>query len=251
MIDYDPKFADYKSYIMADYAQFMEGSGARVIPILDTESEEETLKKLSLVNGVLFPGGAGDDQYKAKAEFIYKQAIELNDKGTYFPLLGICQGFEYLNIFASDAGDDILDTLESHHVSISLHFTVDPAKTKMFEGARKEAELYTTAGSSYQSHTYGVNPESYEKDEGLKKMFKLTSTCHDEEHDSTFACTMESEKYPFMGTQFHPEKQIYQWNDGVNLDHEWQSVQLNRLFADTFVKEARQQTNVAGDYSQV
>jgi hypothetical protein len=31
-------------------------------------------------------------------------------------------------------------------------------------------------------------------------MFKLTTTCYDEEHDSTFACTMESEKYPFMGT---------------------------------------------------
>ena len=72
MIDYNPKFAEYNSYIMADYAQFMEGSGARVVPILDTETDEVTLNKLLRLNGVLFPGGAGDDQYKAKAEFIYK-----------------------------------------------------------------------------------------------------------------------------------------------------------------------------------
>ena len=46
MIDYDPQFADYRSYIMADYAQFMEGSGARVVPILDTETDDVTLQKL-------------------------------------------------------------------------------------------------------------------------------------------------------------------------------------------------------------
>ena len=61
LIDANPKFADYSSYIMADYAQFMEGSGARVIPIVDTETDADTLAKLSKINGVLFPGGAGDD----------------------------------------------------------------------------------------------------------------------------------------------------------------------------------------------
>ena len=62
---------------------------------------------------------------------------------------------------------------------------------------------------------------------------------------------MESEKYPFMGTQFHPEKQIFQWNDNEGYNHEWDSVQLNRYFADTFVKETREQSNVAGDFSKV
>lgn len=63
----DPRFTDYSSYVMADYVQFFEGSGARVIPILSTESDADTLDKLSKINGVLFPGGGGDDIYKAKA----------------------------------------------------------------------------------------------------------------------------------------------------------------------------------------
>ena len=46
-----------------------------------------------VINGVLFPGGAGDDLYRAKAEFIYKEAVKKNDGGEYFPLFGICMGF--------------------------------------------------------------------------------------------------------------------------------------------------------------
>ena len=97
LTDHDPKFADYTSYIMADYAQFLEGSGARVVPIVDTETDEETLKKLSQLNGVLLPGGAPGKSYKAKAKFVYEQAIQLNDSGTYFPLFGICMGFELMH----------------------------------------------------------------------------------------------------------------------------------------------------------
>ena len=86
----DPKFNDYSSYMMADYVQFIEGSGARVIPIIDTETDADTLAKLGKINGVLFPGGAGDDQYEAKARFVYEKAIEKNDSGEFFPLWGIC-----------------------------------------------------------------------------------------------------------------------------------------------------------------
>ena len=104
----DPRFADYSSYVMSDYVQFFAGSGSRVIPILSTESDEVTLDKLSKINGVLFPGGAGDDLYKAKAEMVYKEAIKKNDGGEYFPLFGICMGFEDLAMFSATAGDSIL-----------------------------------------------------------------------------------------------------------------------------------------------
>ena len=109
---------------MADYIEFIEGSGARVIPIVDTETVEDTLNKLGKINGVLFPGGAGDSQYEAKARFIYEQAVEMNDKGEFFPIWGICQGYEYLAVFAADEGEDVLTKLESHKVSLPLKFEV-------------------------------------------------------------------------------------------------------------------------------
>ena len=140
----DPRFADYSSYVMSDYVQFFEGSGARVIPILSTESDEVTLDKLSKINGVLFPGGAGDDLYKAKAEMVYKEAIKKNDGGEYFPLFGICMGFEDLAMFSATAGDSILTQLESHHVSLTVKFEGDPADSEMFKGAGDMAQQYET-----------------------------------------------------------------------------------------------------------
>ena len=74
---------------------------------MDTESDEETLRKMSLINGVLMPGGHPERGYLNKAQFIYDEAIKLNDNGTYFPLFGICKGFLYMNYFAADAGKAI------------------------------------------------------------------------------------------------------------------------------------------------
>ena len=121
----------------------------------------------------------------------------------------------------------------------------------MFKDAGESAKDYETVAFGYNVHGQGVNPDSYEKDEGLKNIFKLTSTCHDKNYNTTFACSIESDKYPFMGVQFHPEKQIYEWYDDVGLNHDWESIQMNRYFADTFVKQTREQSNVAGDFSKV
>ena len=77
---------------------------------------------------MVFPGGTPFGDYKTKAEFVYKSAVELNDKGTYFPLFGICAGFSFLNAFAATAGDNILDhSLKSEQISIPIKFTVNPA----------------------------------------------------------------------------------------------------------------------------
>ena len=80
-------------------------------------------------------------------------------------------------------------------------------------------------------------------------MFTVTSTSHDCMTDATFVSSIESPDYPFYGIQFHPEKQIYQWNDDEGYNHYWDSIWLNRYLADTFVKETRRNSNTFGDYA--
>ena len=94
-----------------------------------------------MINGVLLPGTVSVfcDIYKEKARFIYKKALEMNDKGVFFPLWGTCQGYKYFLMFASDEGDKIMDTLTSHNVSLPLKFQVDPTQTKMFKDAGAQA----------------------------------------------------------------------------------------------------------------
>ena len=158
------------------------------------------------LDGVLFPGGNGDEMYKAKSQYIWEKAIEFNDSGQFFPLWGTCQGFEYMAIFAADEGDDVLSTLEAENISLNLKFVVDPNETKMFREASEKSKLFEEENVTVNFHSYGIAPDKFETDKGLKEMFMLTSISHDNEMDSTFAATMESPHYPFFGTQFHPEK---------------------------------------------
>lgn len=51
-----------------------------------------------------------------------------------------------------------------------------------------------------------------------------------------------------MATQFHPEKvtQIWAKNSGIN--HSWESISLNKKFAELFVMMARASSNKFGDF---
>lgn len=91
----------YKSYMMTTYVNFFSTYEARVVPILWDESDEVTFKKLKGLNGVVFPGGAG--RYIDKAKFVLSKAKEFNDNGSFFPIYGICLGFERLAIITSQA----------------------------------------------------------------------------------------------------------------------------------------------------
>lgn len=56
----DPRFAKCDTYIMAAYVKFFESAGARVVPLIKGETQQQTFDKLSKLNGVVFPGGAGN-----------------------------------------------------------------------------------------------------------------------------------------------------------------------------------------------
>ena len=86
----DTRFAGYRSYIMQSYVDWVEASGARVVPLIKDEPEDVTRAKLSKLSGVLFPGGEGD--YHDYGKLIFDTVIEINDKGTYMPIWGTCAG---------------------------------------------------------------------------------------------------------------------------------------------------------------
>ena len=116
----DPRFEGTDSYMMAAYVKFMEAAGARVVPLIWNEPEDVTMDKLSKLNGVLFPGGAGD--YVEYGRNIINQLMEYNDAGQMYPGWGTCLGFENMLIWASDRGHDILESYNAHAISLTLDF---------------------------------------------------------------------------------------------------------------------------------
>lgn len=98
----DPRFEGYSTYIMAAYVDFLQGSGARVVPLILGEDWDVTLDKINRLDGILFPGGDGD--YIEFGRSMYKEVKSMNDQGHFYPLWGICLGFENMAIWASDEG---------------------------------------------------------------------------------------------------------------------------------------------------
>lgn len=55
---------------------------------------------------------------------------------------------------------------------------------------------------------------------------------------------VEGKRYPVYGTQFHPEKNNFEWVKGVPIPHTDAAVKASQAFADFFVSEARKSTTV-------
>lgn len=104
---------------------------------------------------------------------------------------------------------------------------------------------------TYNAHNFGMDPEKYETDKGLKDMFEVTSISYLPTTGAPFVTSAESTKYPIMGTLFHPEKPSQIFSDGPGIDHSWQSIQLQRHFADYFVYLARHNPHSYGNFSAV
>lgn len=236
----DPRFEGTDSYMMAAYVKFMEAAGARVVPLIWDEPEEVTMEKLSKLNGVLFPGGGGD--YLEYGRTIMNKLIEYNDEGMFYPAWGTCLGFENMLIWASDRDTDILEPYYAHAISLTLDFVVEPSETEMFAALGEDAYKFETDAVTLNSHSWGVNPDSFTTDKSLSEFYRLTSVSYEPGNEPAdarpFGASMEAFDYPFFGTQFHPEKILAMFYD-MGINHTWESIKLNRYFTDHFMSYAR------------
>ena len=50
-------------------------------------------------------------------------------------------------------------------------------------------------------------------------------------------CVLTANKYPFYGTQWHPEKNIYQWDVKSHINHTTSAVAVSQYMANFFVAQ--------------
>lgn len=57
----------------------------------------------------------------------------MNDQGKYMPVWGTCLGFENLAMYTSDDSNTVLESgFDSDDENYVLHYTKEPAKTRLF-----------------------------------------------------------------------------------------------------------------------
>lgn len=233
---------------MSSFVKFLQGAGARIVPLVPNMSEEETEKRLAKLNGVFLPGGDGD--YETYARYLFKRLKEINDEGTYLPLWGTCMGYESIANFSAEHGDPN-ERMYLTHTSLPLHFVADPRDSQMYGQLQDVAFLFENHNYTYNGHNWGINPKRFETDPGLKAMFDVTAISYLPDDGRAFVASIEGKSYPFFGTLFHPEMASQLFIDNYGANHEWLSIKLNRHFSDYFVYLARHSPNKYGDFLQV
>ncbi|NP_001192053.1 gamma-glutamyl hydrolase-like precursor [Acyrthosiphon pisum] len=228
------------SYIAASYVKAIEASGGRVVPVFTNRTTEYYMDVVNKVNGILVPGGGcafnisfGISQ---STNEVFHIAKRVNDGGDHFPILGICLGFELL-LIASIGGKNPLTCCNSNNVNLPLNLipTMEE-KSMLFKTMPKDIRnILLTEPVTANHHKNCITKKNFTSME--LDNFWNPITLNKDENNLTFISTVEAKNYPFVGLQFHPEKNAYEWER--NDPHSWSAVYSARYFCDWFVNECR------------
>ncbi|XP_054915372.1 gamma-glutamyl hydrolase [Poeciliopsis prolifica] len=226
------------AYIAASYVKFLEAAGARVVPVMINKTPEEYKTLFSSINGILYPGGGvsiTSSGYQKAAKIFYDLAIEANKRGDYFPVWGTCLGFEQLMYLTSE--NTQLSHTNTSGVALPLNFTPEVKGSRMFEAFPPDLMSALSAEPlTENSHYWSLGTLTYNTNEDLKSFYKVLSTNTD--GNIEFVSTVEAYSYPVYGTQWHPEKNAFEWSRPY-IPHSPSAVRTTFYTAHFFVNEAR------------
>ena len=236
--------ADGGSYIAASYVKWLESAGARVVPVHYESSAAELAALFGSINGFLIPGGAASlrntSQFYAAAKTMFGLALAANEKGDYFPVWGTCLGFETLMRLGSGSDDSILVSgLDSEDYPVPLTATPAFAGSRLFKElpASLSAAL-TSQNITMNNHHSGTTPAGYAKSAALSAFFTVLSTNVDRQ-GKAFLSTVQGKQHPVYGSQWHPEKNCFEWTVKEAIPHSVEAVAACQWTANFFVGESR------------
>ncbi|KAJ0971466.1 hypothetical protein J5N97_019425 [Dioscorea zingiberensis] len=226
------------SNIPASYVKFVESAGARVIPLIYNEPQDLIIRKLNLVNGVLFTGGwAKTGLYYDVAKKIFEATLARNDAGDHFPLFAICLGFELLNMFISQ-NHDICERFAGENQASTLQFSISETNGTLFQ--RFPQDLLTKMSTeclAMQNHMFGISPKKLQENDALSTFFKVLTTTADV-NEEVYISTAQGYNYPVTAFQWHPEKNAFEWGS-KKIPHTEDAVRVTQHTANYFISEAR------------
>jgi len=237
-----PGYASPNSCFTSYYVKWIEQGGGRVIPIRYDTDQTELEHLISSLNGVLFTGGGLDlslnTTYVETAMSIFK--LSQKKPNDYFPVWGTCQGFQLLNVLAADDSGVVVPGFDSEDISWSLDISPDSFKSRLFSGLPSEiVKFLATENVTMNFHHDGVTPETFNSNTKLSGFYDLLSTNSDRK-GRVFVSTMEAKDWPIYGTQWHPERQQFEFNDvDVGFNHAYDSIRANSAVGAFFVNECR------------
>ncbi|KAH3744570.1 peptidase C26 family protein [Pelomyxa schiedti] len=254
----DPTLTPYGDQsISAGYVKWLESAGLRVAVIPYNMDFVDMDILLAGLNGVLFPGGgtslAMNSTFMQATKHIYDSAIASFDSGDPFPIWGTCLGFEILCILtANDESVLQYDAYDAENLALPLALTPEYSTSILLGNAPVDViEALSGQASTMNLHVNGIIPDVFYSNQALTNMYTVLSTNVDRQ-GLPFVSTMEGKKYPFFGTQWHGERNLYEWDLPENLDHSYLASKAMNYVAQAFASQVRNSRHffASQDYEQ-
>ncbi|KNC86757.1 hypothetical protein SARC_01091 [Sphaeroforma arctica JP610] len=235
------------SMIYASYVKWVEAAGGRAVPIHYDSSPERITELFNSVNGVLYMGGASDIQsynpyYNAGLQ-LFELTKKANEAGKHTPLWGTCLGHEFLAVMVSE-DFNILDTgFKAENLSLPLDFTNEAKDSVMFAHAPQSVmESLAIEKITSNEHGMGVTPSRFYGNKKLNDFFKVLSTNKDRV-GAEFVSAFEARDFPIFGVQFHPEKNVFEFEKHHDTSHTASAISAALYMATEFINHARRNPN--------
>ena len=245
------------SYIAASYVKFVEAGGARAVPLLLDEPEDSLRAKFAAINGFLIPGGGAsfekDSLFRKTASLLLDMALAEFQRGEIFPVHGTCLGFQLLSVLLSDADQDIMSNFDSENYPSPLIFTDSKAsKFSRFLSSFRPLLVKELAksGIAFENHAHGVATADFYADASLSDFFDVLATADDRAGANYIAMVQAAHGEPVTATQFHPEKNAFEWVTTEDIDHSAEGVELMQTVANYFVAQARKSSHRPASFQQ-
>lgn len=241
-------------FVPVSYCAWLEAAGARCVALPYNINEASMEYLLESTNGLLVPGGNSNlyKNYETKEgsgevtlgfRKVWRLVNKMWARGVRYPVWGTCLGLELVLMMITE-DTKVLSTLNSRnhtsevwaHYEDSLIFRDMPTQIRLNIENRKLLNFFHRHGISLNRFLYN---EKYDK---LRKELKLIGTSKDK--DGTWFCSfLEGIRNPIFISQFHPEKQAYEWNPTAVINHHYEAIEASQYFANQFVEQCRKCPN--------
>lgn len=200
-----------------------------------------------------------------------EKAIEFNENSNFFPIFGMCLGFEFQSLFHfvqktipknyktyRDLYTSIYTEVDGEFQKSQILFTKSIKKSIIFKGLWKKIQKIQTKNKKenmfFFNHDFGITWETYSKYEEMNKHWKVTSFAKDRK-GIKFIASLEHRNYPFYGVQFHPEKTQFVWEKNKTekedvIPHSLHEIQNSFSIALNLIKLSRRNKNQLENYDK-
>lgn len=245
------------SYFPESYADWLRKHNILTVPLDTNMSDFELISVMDRLDGLLLTGGSTPifqhnetikidtdssnivrvlkpSFYAKKVAVLVAKAKQINKSGRVFPIWATCLGFESLLINESKYTMP-LNRVSNIDYSSSVYWENDTQSNfKNYFGDVALTNLMSKEPLFYFNHKFGFYPETFKRNKILNQKYRIVAKTMTRGKREIIAF-VESVKYPFYASQYHPEKIEYEVHSKSSINRSEHAKEMARQLAQFFI----------------